>query len=445
MLRRRLSRARSSDESESVGRALLKFAAAGLVALIVLGAVGALALARLSRKEAVDDAKQVTQVLAHAVVEPALARDLQSGNRGAFARLDRAIRTRVLRDPVVRVKIWTPGGRVVYSDRRELVGATYPLGADDRRALLDGRVDAEVSDLSRPENRFERSAGKLLEVYLPIQTPDGKRLLFETYQRYSAVTNSGRELWGDFLPALIGALLVFELVQLPLAWSLARRLQRGQREREALLRRALESSDLERRRIARDLHDGIVQDLVAASYSLAAVQGRVNGDDDAPAAEAVSRAAAATRGAVGQLRSLLVEIYPPRLRAAGLGSALADLVEPLADRGLASTVKIGDDLQLPENVEALFFRVAQEGVRNAAEHAGATHVRVRVEADGDQARMSIEDDGKGFVPEEALKSPEEGHFGLRLLRDLAEDAGATFTVESAPGQGTTLRVGAPIS
>ena len=414
------------------------------MALLLLGTVGALALARLSRKQAVDDAKQVTEVLAHAVIEPALARGLSSGDPKAFARVDRAVRERVLRGSVVRVKIWTPDGRIVYSDRPELVGSRYPLGKDDRKALVNGTVEAEVSDLSRPENRFERRAGKLLEVYLPVRTPDGGRLRFETYQRYSAVTASGRKLWGEFLPALIGALLVFELVQLPLAWSLARRLQRGQREREALLKRALEASNLERRRIARDLHDGIVQDLVAASYSLEAVKDRVNGDDDGRAAEVLGRAAATCRGAVGQLRSLLVEIYPPRLRAAGLGNALDDLVEPLGERGLIGSVDLVENVRLPEDVEALFFRVAQEGVRNAAEHGGAKHVHVRVDTNGDQAFMSVEDDGRGFAPAEALQRGEEGHFGLRLLADLAEDAGASFEVESAPGRGTTLRVEAPI-
>jgi signal transduction histidine kinase/translation initiation factor IF-1 len=424
---------------------MLQFAAAGVAALLVLITVGALALARLSRKEAVDNAKQVTQVLARAVVEPALSNDLATADPRARARLDRIVRQRILRGDVVRVKLWNAQGRIVYSDRRELVGARYPLSGDDSRALLgSGKVEAEVSDLSRPENRFERRAGKLLEVYLPVTTPDGKRLLFETYQRYSAVTASGRQLWGQFAPALIGALLVFELVQLPLAWSLAKRLQRGQRDREGLLRRALDASDLERRRIASDLHDGAVQDLVAASYSLAAARDRVNGGDVA-VGDALDRAAATSRGAVRQLRSLLVEIYPPRLREAGLESVLADLVAPLEEGGIEASVEIDGEARLPDDVEALFFRTAQEGVRNAVEHADPKNLRVRVTSADRRAVLSVTDDGRGFTPDEALDRRSEGHFGLRLLADLAQDADAHFTIESAPGRGTTVRVEAPLA
>jgi signal transduction histidine kinase len=423
---------------------MLQFAAAGVAALIVLVAIGAFAIGRQSRSEAVEDAKQVTRVLAHSVVEPALTEGIRTGDRNARARLDRAVRRRVLGGDVVRVKLWTADGRIVYSDREQLVGSRYALGEDERRVLEQGSVDAEVSDLSAPENRFERKAGKLLEVYLPVRTPDGRRLLFETYQRYSAVTASGRELWGQFMPALVIALLVFELVQLPLAWSLAKRLQRGQQEREALLRRALEASELERRRIASDLHDGIVQDLVAASYSLAAAHDRVNGAEPG-VAEALDRAAATCRGAVRQLRTLLVEIYPPRLREAGLASVLADLVAPLEERGMDAAAEVDDDMGLPADVQALFFRAAQEGVRNAAEHAGAGWLRVRVTTKAGRAVLSVEDDGAGFAAEEALQRRREGHFGLRLLADLAEDAGARFHIDSSPGRGTTMRVEAPIS
>lgn len=422
---------------------MLQFALAGLAALLILVAIGALAIARQSRKEAVDSAKQVTQVLAQSVVEPGLENGLLSGNPRSLARVDSVVRQRVLGPDVVRVKLWTPDGRIAYSDQKELIGSRYALDSDELEALREGGVEAEVSDLSEPENRFERRAGELLEVYLPVRTPDGGRLLFETYQRYSAVAASGRDLWGAFLPALIGALLVFELVQLPLAWSLAKRLRRGQREREALLRRALEASELERRRIASDLHDGIVQDLVAASYSLAAARARVTAAP-AEAGRVLERAAATCRGAVRQLRSLLVEIYPPRLRESGLESVLTDLVAPLSERGLDATVEIDPATRLPDDVEALFFRSAQEGVRNAAGHADAGRVRVRVATEDGRGMISVEDDGRGFAPQQALERRGEGHFGLRLLADLAADAGASFTIDSAPGRGTTLRVEAPV-
>src|SRR5262249_20878243 len=136
---------------------------------------------------------------------------------------------------------------------------TFTLGPDELRALRTEGVDAEVSDLAKPENRFERSYGKLLEVYQGIRGPHGTPLLYEEYLTYSSVADSANRLWSRFAPALIVSLIALELLQIPFAWSLAQRVRRGQNEREALLRRAIEASELERRRIAGNLHDGVVQ------------------------------------------------------------------------------------------------------------------------------------------------------------------------------------------
>ena len=427
----------------SVRAEVAKFALAGLAALFVLALAGWLLLSRVTREEAIGDAKRLTQVAARAAVEPNLTEGVVRGDRRALDRLDRVVRTRVLDEDVVRVRIWAPDGRIVYSDRGNQIGARYTLGEDERLILKTGGVDAEISDLSRPENRFERRYGKLLEVYLPVRSAGGQPLLFETYQRYSSVTASGRNLLRDFVPALLGALIVFELVQLPLALRLARRVRRGHEEREALLQRALDASDLERRRIAADLHDGTVQELVAASYSLAAARERL-GSDGGDAANALDAAGDTARKAVGELRSLLVDIYPPRLREAGLASVLADLAERVEERGIEARVQAQPNLDLPDDVAEVLYRTAQEAVRNAVEHADAGGVEIRLSADGGHATLLVEDDGRGFSPEEALTRRDEGHFGLRLLADRVEDAGGTLGIDSQPGRGTCVRAEVPI-
>src|SRR5262249_37112434 len=167
---------------------------------------------------------------------------------------------------------------------------------------------AAVRALARPENRFERHFDKLLEVYLPIRGPNGERLLFETYERYSSIAASGRSLWLAFAPAILGTLALLWLIQLPLAWRGARQLREHQLQRERLLQRAIESSELERRRIARDLHDGAVQDLAGVSYSLTAGAQRI---EDPETAALLHEAASGTRRTIRELRSLLVDIYPP--------------------------------------------------------------------------------------------------------------------------------------
>jgi signal transduction histidine kinase len=427
----------------SVGAEVAKFALAGVAALLVLGIAGWLFLTRVTRDEAIADAKRLTQVAARATVEPNLTKGVVRGDRQALTQLDRVIRTRVLDRDVVRVRIWATDGRIVYSDRAEQIGARYKLGDDELAILRTGGVDAEISDLSGPENRLERRYGKLLEVYLPVRTAGGEPLLFETYQRYSAVIASGRNLLGDFVPALLGALVVLQLLQLPLALTLARRVRRGHEEREALLRRALDASDLERRRIAADLHDGTVQELVGASYSLAAARERL-GPEAGVAAQALDAASDTTRRAVGELRSLLVDIYPPRLLEAGLPSVLSDLAGQAEKSGLRARVRVQPDLELPEEVAALLYRTAQEAVRNVVEHAGAQEVEIGLSAGDEHVRLLVADDGCGFAPEEALARREEGHFGLRLLVDRVEDAGGTLEIDSKPGRGTSVCAEVPI-
>jgi len=433
--------ARRGDAPPSVRAAVAKFALAGLVALVVLVGISVLVIGRISRDQAIDNAKRVTAVVGRALVEPNLGDGLLQGNPRARARLDRIVRKRVLRRDFVRVKVWTADGRIVYSDRPELVGARYRLGADDLDVLRHGGVEAGISDLSQPENRFERGRGELLEVYLPLRTPSGGRVLFETYLPISDVAATGRDLWGSFLPPVIGALLVLELIQLPLAWSLARRVQRAHREREAALARALDASELERRRIAADLHDGTVQELVAASYGLAAARERLAPDSEAIGA--IARAEATCRSAVRELRSLLVEIYPPRLREAGLASAIEDLVTPLEQRGIRTSVDVPKDLALPYEPTALVYRSAREGLRNAAKHAGADAIDIAVHQSNGHVTLLVSDDGRGCSPAEALDASTEGHFGLRLLADQVRDAGGSLDLDSAPGAGTRLRVEVP--
>jgi two-component system, NarL family, sensor kinase len=425
-----------AGEAPSTAGAVAKFALAGLAALPLVGVAAFLVMRHIGTSQAVDNAKQVTRVVGRGIVEPQLDAGVLAGRPASIARLDRTVRRRVLGDGIVRVKVWTPSGRIVYSDEPRLIGDHYRLAADDLAVVGGGSVAADVSDLSAPENHFEQRFGKLLEVYLPITATTGRPLLFESYQRFSSVTSSGSSIWLAFAPALIGALILLELVHVPLASTMARRLRRGHREREALLRRALDSSELERRRIASDLHDGVVQRLAGTSYSLAAAAERK--DAAGPEASAALREGAAqTRQGVRELRSLLVEIYPASLREAGLERALSDLLAALSGNGVRTSVEFEDGLELSHEREALIFRVAQEAVRNAARHATASSVAVRLVGEDGSVALTIADDGVGFDPDRPSEGA-NGHFGLRLVTELAADADAAVEIDSARGEGTTV-------
>lgn len=420
----RLARRIRGDRSRgAVGRPLLWFAGASLLAVVALGFTATAILRRQARDEAIRDAKEITRLAGEGIAQPALRENVLAGDRAAQARFGRIIRDRVLNDPVVRVKVWTLDGRIVYSDERALVGRRFALEPGVLNAVRRRLVVADVSDLERPENRYERHFGKLLEVYLPIQGPDGRPLIFEDYIRFGAITASEQRLFARFAPALGLSLGVLWLVQLPLAWSLTNRLRQRQREREALLRRALDSSALERRRIAQHLHDGVVQDLAGVSYSLAAA--------------GMPEAAASTRRAVRELRAMLIGIYPPSLQRAGLEAAVSDLLAPLSARGIAVQTEIPSDLALDPETEELIFRGAQEALRNVAKHADPTHVEVSVSRSNGSVVLAVRDDGRGFDPA-AAGGADSSSLGLRLLEDLVDERHGRLEVRSGAGRGTIV-------
>ena len=417
-----------------------QFALAGLAVLAVFGAAAVLALRSLGNAEALRDARQFATLAGQGIVEPTVAPGLLRGRPEAIAAVDRMVQERVLGERVVRVKLWARDGRIVYSDEPRLIGTRFPLDAEKLDVLRTGATKASLSDLSGPENRYEREQGDLYEVYLPIRAPDGTPLLFETYQRRSAVASTGRRIWMPFAALLLGSLLLLWLVQVPLAWRLGRRLQRTQAEREALLVRAVEASDDERRRIAADLHDGPVQDLAGISYSLSAAAQTAS---SAATRSTLEQAAAGTRDAMRRLRSLLVEIHPPNLRASGLEAALADLLAPLQARGVETELRVDAPLGLDEEAERIVYRAAAEALRNVARHAGANRIAVSVERDEIRVRLVVADDGAGFRPEDRERRREEGHVGLSLLEELAARAGGRLDVRSAPGEGTTFELELP--
>jgi signal transduction histidine kinase len=428
--------------SRSVGIEVGAFVLAGAAALALVGFATSVAARRVGEREAIADVRTTTVIRAQGVVTPSIDDGLVAGDPESVERLDTVVRRAVLDDDLVRVKLWSADGTIVYSDEPRLIGDRYDLGVDELEAMATGRIAAEVSDLSEPENRFERSFDKLLEVYLPLRTPDGDVLLFEAYHRYELVEANGDRLWRSFAPISIGALVMLEVVQLPLAGSLARRLRQRQDEREGLLRRALEASDVERRQIAGDLHDGVVQDLAGVAFALSAAARR---DPDPEADAALLETSAGTvRSSIRALRSLVVDIYPPDLEDVSLASALAELAARLGERGIEATLDTQALAEpLPDPTARLLYRSAQEGVRNVLAHAQATAVRITATTTAAGAAIEVADDGRGYDDEVRAARPGEGHVGLVTLRGLVQDAGGTMAIESEPGAGTTLRVEVP--
>lgn len=425
-------------EAHVVRDALVRYVASALIAVGLISILGVFLFRRSGQQEALRDAKDETRFAVTWAVQPALSDAVLRGNSQALARFDRTIHRRVLTSSsIVRIKVWTRDGRIVYSDEPRLIGARYPLTTEDRQEFVGNKVEAEVSDLSKPENRFERSFGKLIEVYAALKTPSGTPVRYEAYYRSSYISARSRRIFREFAFVMLGALLLLAMIQLPLAWGLARRVRKGQQERSDLLQRAVDASDQERRRIAGDLHDGVVQNLAGVAYSLAAARAEAP-----PGLEpTLDESAAETRRAIRELRSLLVEIYPPELQREGLEAAISDLLARCSARGLEAELEVETGGELPPEIAAILFRATQEALRNVLKHAHARRVAVAVERQGAEATLLVDDDGVGY---DLAEQADGDHFGLRLLGDLVQEAGGTLAVDSAPGRGTTVRVKVPL-
>ncbi len=419
-------------------RPVATFALSGLAVLVLVAVAGALALRSLSTSEAVRDARRVATITGRGIVEPALTTGVVRGDPAAIARLNRIMHRRVLAPDVARVKVWNAEGKILYSDLPVLIGRRFPLGPDDLRALRSRSVAIEATNLSKPENAYERNLGDLTSVYLGLRAQDGTPVLFEEYVRSSAIAGSSRSVARLFAPVGIVALIVLAVLQVPLAWRMARRIRNAQRDRERALQQAIDASEHERRAIAAGLHDGVVQELAGHSFQMAAAI-----EQDQPEAElrrVLAAAAAGTRNAIRQLRSLLLEIYPPALRDQGLAAALPDAAAPLTARGVDVAVDVQPGLELPTDVERLVFRTAQEAIRNVGSHAAAGHVSIDVAEAGGTVTLRVSDDGRGVDAEELARRRREGHMGLAMLQDLAEAAGGRLRVTSPESGGTVVEL-----
>ena len=422
---------------------LLRFAlgSAAAIAVAVIGGYFAL------RSVAIDEAKRETRTKvqeAGQLVESTLGEGLLTGKPARSAAVDDVVVARVLSNSIVRVKIWSADGRVLYSDDPAQIGGHYALDAGQRRLLRDGGAKVEVSDLSRPENALDRGQGELIEAYTRIRTPSGTPLLFEIYQRFGSVTASARRLLGALAPPILGAIGLIVLIQAPLrlvadaqAPARARGARGAARERDRGLGAGAPPGRLvsPRRAGAGDRRPRV----------LARAAGRRGGRArrERRGGACSARRSSACAGTVRDLRALLVELHPPHLAAAGLEAAIADLVSPLQASGVDVSVAIDGAERLDREQEALVYRVAQEAVRNVIAYADAGSLRVELTVDDGVARLVVSDDGRGFDPAMREQRLAEGHLGLSLVEELARQSGGSLAISSSEGAGTRVELEVP--
>ncbi len=220
---------------------------------------------------------------------------------------------------------------------------------------------------------------------------------------------------------------------------LHRQLVARERAHENFFDQVIQAQEIERRRLAGDIHDGISQRLVTLSYRLDAAARAVD-------AETVAEQLAAARELVAltlqEARAAISGLRPPVLDDLGLSGGLASLARSIPripiDVDLAET-------RVPDHIELALYRIAQECLQNVVKHAEADRARLTFSVDDRVARLEIVDDGKGFDTfEHPLGSDEMGGYGLLSMAERAEIVGGRLHIRSRPGAGTTVTASIPL-
>jgi signal transduction histidine kinase len=209
---------------------------------------------------------------------------------------------------------------------------------------------------------------------------------------------------------------------------------------EEISARLLDAHEEERRRIARDIHDGIGQSLLALRLKVQVLAAR-GGAFPPPAGDALPALAEEAGTIVNELRRTILDLRPPITETPELAPAI---------RGYAAAVAAQCGLELhfhegrqpppalPERTRRHLFRIFQELLTNVQRHAGATRVDVSLHRDGSRLVLQVSDDGRGFAPGDG------GGIGLDTMRERAELLGGTLSIESAPARGTAVTVEIPL-
>jgi PAS domain S-box-containing protein len=227
--------------------------------------------------------------------------------------------------------------------------------------------------------------------------------------------------------------------------SLFKFLQDRDEDRTRIMRRTNAAIEAERNRIARDLHDGPVQGVSAASLSLEAVLLMLKAGEIDAGLEILAKVRRELSEEADNLRRLMAGLRPPLLEERGLLPALRETLDKWGrDNGIETEFVAVGQAEIPSDLETLAYRVVQEALSNTAKHARASRVVLTVETVGGQLRVEVQDDGVGFDASKAREYLQMGRVGLASMRERVELANGTFMVHSTPGRGTTVMATLPL-
>ncbi|HEX6263045.1 MAG TPA: sensor histidine kinase, partial [Actinomycetota bacterium] len=214
---------------------------------------------------------------------------------------------------------------------------------------------------------------------------------------------------------------------------------RALKDREVILRtlsdRMAEERQDERTQIAGYLHDDLAQMLYRMSLHIDISRKHLTSGQPGEALEELGAIQETKDRTLQLIRSLIKDLHRSPLGRAGLTEAISSFCEDLEKSSGIEFVLSLREAEMPPPIQLLCYQVTREAIMNIIKHADASRVDVILEPTSEGARVTIADNGKGFDPEQG--SP-EGHFGLAMMRERAQISGGSLTIESTPGEGSTV-------
>jgi signal transduction histidine kinase len=465
-----------------------------LASLLAFAAIG-IAITVLTNRQVVRAQELDAQNHAEFVTRSLLEHELRSADLSKpfhgkrYRAIDRFIRSRVLMDPVLRVKIWNRKGTIVYSDEPKLVGQGFP-GEPDAE-VQEGEVESEVSDLSAPENEFEKHlATKLFETYVPLYTkhepgsshPDA---VVEVYQNYDSVEAVAAGLTRDRIITLGAGLVLLYVLLLPIVLGTSRRLRRQNqlledqasklREQAMRLERLLsreQQAVAELRTLSQMKSDFVAVASHELRSPLTAILGYVK-TLRRPEFETDQTARREFLAAIERQGERLLRLVNNLLTTALVENRAATVeisrfeVGPLAEEvkegfhaGSRIELSVPQDLPPLESDRVRVSEIMANLVDNALKYSpDEAQVEVGARALDGHIQFWVLDRGVGIAPEDVERIFDRFYqtdqsitrrfggvgLGLHLVRELAVSLGGRVEVESAPGAGSTFTVTLPLS
>jgi signal transduction histidine kinase len=465
--RLRLGRLRFGLANLSLAR---RFLLVSLALVVVGSAAVAWVLGQLIETSAINRTTSVTALYVESFVAPELQSlaNTSSLTQPEIDSLQSLLNNSPVGHAIVAFRIWSTDGTILYSSpNSQLMGRKFAMDGDRGRAA-QGAVTGDISNLTDPENVYERQQwSHLLEIYLPVRASRSSLIIAvaELYQLpddLEAEVNHDRLVaWGLVAAAaLVAYLALARVVNQGSKKIISQESELRERVRQlsALLEqnaglhdrlrraaeRTTELNELERRRIGSDLHDGPTQTLAFAMLRLDAVESRLEetgrgGEND------LVDVRGALADALGEMRTIAAGLRTPELERASPAEIVRRAVADHERRaGAHATVDIGGvPDRAPLATKIALYRILSEALSNAARHGGGAGVEVRVTGGGDgDLIVEVSDKGPGF---DVRQRPLQGHLGLTGMRERAELLGGRLELKSSAAGGTHVRAFLPLT